>query len=136
MRISDWSSDVCSSDLVLLAAGEVARQQDVERIGGLEQQLAAEGVVVLVVVLVVGARAVAGAHVHPAVALALGGVHAERSRVTQGVVVAARHRSEEHTSELQSLMRTSYAVFCLKKQNIRILVTHLTMAEHTTEYHS
>src|SRR3546814_5317501 len=36
----------------------------------------------------------------------------------------ARHteyfRSEEHTSELQSLMRISYAVFCLKKKNIRI----------------
>src|SRR3546814_6577368 len=30
---------------------------------------------------------------------------------------AARTRSEEHTSELQSLMRTSYAVFCLKKKN-------------------
>src|SRR3546814_1553058 len=29
----------------------------------------------------------------------------------------ARRRSEEHTSELQSLMRTSYAVFCLKKKN-------------------
>src|SRR3546814_10068293 len=29
-----------------------------------------------------------------------------------------RDRSEEHTSELQSLMRTSYAVFCLKKKNI------------------
>src|SRR3546814_2429857 len=29
----------------------------------------------------------------------------------------ARHRSEEHTSELQSLMRSSYAVFCLKKKN-------------------
>src|SRR3546814_10797491 len=29
---------------------------------------------------------------------------------------AARHRSEEHTSELQSLMRISYAVFCLKKK--------------------
>src|SRR3546814_10103285 len=28
----------------------------------------------------------------------------------------ARHRSDEHTSELQSLMRTSYAVFCMKKQ--------------------
>src|SRR3546814_7233081 len=28
-----------------------------------------------------------------------------------------RHRSEEHTSELQSLMRISYAVFCLKKKN-------------------
>src|SRR3546814_437284 len=49
------------------------------------------GVVVLIVVLVVGARAVAGAHVHPAVALALGGVDAERGRVAQGVVVAARH---------------------------------------------
>src|SRR3546814_6002037 len=31
---------------------------------------------------------------------------------------AERHRSEEHTSELQSLMRNSYAVFCLKKKNI------------------
>src|SRR3546814_8433355 len=31
------------------------------------------------------------------------------------------HRSEEHTSELQSLMRISYAVFCLKKKNTRIL---------------
>src|SRR3546814_20165071 len=31
---------------------------------------------------------------------------------------AFRSRSEEHTSELQSLMRTSYAVFCLKKKNI------------------
>src|SRR3546814_6570728 len=30
---------------------------------------------------------------------------------------SARHRSEEHTSELQSLMRISYAVFCLKKKN-------------------
>src|SRR3546814_6887824 len=29
------------------------------------------------------------------------------------------HRSEEHTSELQSLMRISYAVFCLKKKNIK-----------------
>src|SRR3546814_2801875 len=36
-----------------------------------------------------------------------------------------RRRSEEHTSELQSLMRTSYAVFCLKKKNI-ITQHHLT----------
>src|SRR3546814_6084735 len=35
-------------------------------------------------------------------------------------------RSEEHTSELQSLMRNSYAVFCLKKKNENILVTPLT----------
>src|SRR3546814_1038775 len=31
-----------------------------------------------------------------------------------------RHRSEEHTSELQSLMRTSYAVFCLKKKTLQL----------------
>src|SRR3546814_6074837 len=34
------------------------------------------------------------------------------------VVVARKGRSEEHTSELQSLMRISYAVFCLKKKKI------------------
>src|SRR3546814_9225744 len=33
-------------------------------------------------------------------------------------------RSEEHTSELQSLMRISYAVFCLKKKNIQTSTTH------------
>src|SRR3546814_10276689 len=41
------------------------------------------------------------------------------SRMTQsrGVSSATSRRSEEHTSELQSLMRISYAVFCLKKKN-------------------
>src|SRR3546814_7256991 len=34
-----------------------------------------------------------------------------------GLIVPHRDRSEEHTSELQSLMRISYAVFCLKKKN-------------------
>src|SRR3546814_9988418 len=40
---------------------------------------------------------------------------------------AARRRSEEHTSELQSLMRISYAVFCLKKKNnsIVVLILHI-----------
>src|SRR3546814_8790920 len=33
-----------------------------------------------------------------------------------------RFRSEEHTSELQSLMRISYAVFCLKKKNLLIII--------------
>src|SRR3546814_10765150 len=41
------------------------------------------------------------------------------------VVAAIQHRSEEHTSELQSLMRTSYAVFCLKKKiNINHASSH------------
>src|SRR3546814_4289648 len=38
--------------------------------------------------------------------------------------VPASMRSEEHTSELQSLMRISYAVFCLKKKNIEPLINH------------
>src|SRR3546814_6570553 len=51
-----------------------------------------------------------------------GGLHAERARTRAGRSDAAaggreRPRSEEHTSELQSLMRISYAVFCLKKKN-------------------
>src|SRR3546814_9696186 len=37
-----------------------------------------------------------------------------------------RARSEEHTSELQSLMRISYAVFCLKKKNKTVTPTHTT----------
>src|SRR3546814_7406461 len=39
-------------------------------------------------------------------------------------------RSEEHTSELQSLMRISYAVFCLKKKNTR---SHKSMRQYTTK---
>src|SRR3546814_2504780 len=47
-------------------------------------------------------------------------------------------RSEEHTSELQSLMRISYAVFCLKKKNTTTKITrshhhtHLICSRHTT----
>src|SRR3546814_10568657 len=42
-------------------------------------------------------------------------------------------RSEEHTSELQSLMRISYAVFCLKKQNKRIPYIHVV--KHVARTH-
>src|SRR3546814_2203949 len=44
----------------------------------------------------------------------------------------AAYRSEEHTSELQSLMRISYAVFCLKKKNTSTITTNLI----TYNYHS
>src|SRR3546814_4956276 len=44
---------------------------------------------------------------------------AERGRGAEHVGLDALGRSEEHTSELQSLMRISYAVFCLKKKNIQ-----------------
>src|SRR3546814_6771281 len=46
--------------------------------------------------------------------------------------VGARLRSEEHTSELQSLMRISYAVFCLKKKNNNTTITPATQHKNTT----
>src|SRR3546814_9137836 len=58
-----------------------------------------------------------------------------RSRA-HGLSLAGRNfRSEEHTSELQSLMRISYAVFCLKKKNDlcteKILTQHTVNSQHT-----
>src|SRR3546814_1905093 len=56
--------------------------------------------------------------------------------VTRATVIAIVTRSEEHTSELQSLMRISYAVFCLKKktQHNRHLTTLLNMYNTTHIY--
>src|SRR3546814_8801360 len=46
----------------------------------------------------------------------------------------ARLRSEEHTSELQSLMRISYAVFCLKKNKINININSILLYHNLTVY--
>src|SRR3546814_4728994 len=55
--------------------------------------------------------------------LAQGAIAGRYNKITiQGG--AATRRSEEHTSELQSLMRISYAVFCLKKKNKKKKATH------------
>src|SRR3546814_6740584 len=106
MRISDWSSDVCSSDLppvcVLhllgiavdrllldsqdLPVGQFVVERDVDDRPGVRLETHRQFVVAPV------------AHIGDA-----------------GLGEQAR-RSEEHTSELQSLMRISYAVFCLKKK--------------------
>src|SRR3546814_6058561 len=57
---------------------------------------------------------------------------AQRQRVAQRVRQGAdADRSEEHTSELQSLMRISYAVFCLKKKNIQNTTNHKTTTINT-----
>src|SRR3546814_4660020 len=55
----------------------------------------------------------------------LPGEVADRAVIAEGIAVVRVkiHRSEEHTSELQSLMRTSYAVFCLKKKKTSKLQT-------------
>src|SRR3546814_4432247 len=53
----------------------------------------------------------------PGPPLTLGDGHRDRIETEKGVTdLALANRSEEHTSELQSLMRISYAVFCLKKK--------------------
>src|SRR3546814_5060394 len=100
MRISDWSSDVCSSDLG--PTGARAEQQDIAA--------AARGVVRIVLVATNGSEAYFVGH-------GSGFAVAPDKIVTNAhVVELTRERSEEHTSELPSLMRISYAVFCLKKK--------------------
>src|SRR3546814_7598891 len=110
MRISDWSSDVCSSDLVGHA---VARPVDVRQTRAANRHAPGdpETEQIRQSVPVDGKRAELerdGIDV---------GVH-EHGGDCSGSCVAVLfgQRSEEHTSELQSLMRTSYAVFCLQKK--------------------
>src|SRR3546814_6557923 len=50
------------------------------------------------------------------VLLVMGGKQQRHRALAQGLLYLVQKRSEEHTSELQSLMRISYAVFCLKKK--------------------
>src|SRR3546814_5462175 len=66
----------------------------------------------------------------------------DRFRGEKAVHLRHPHRSEEHTSELQSLMRISYAVFCLKKKNPhsapytnRHLITHRITVTQTGVLH-
>src|SRR3546814_4651083 len=99
MRISDWSSDVCSSDLVRHIApfGRSYRLSDVSR--GSTCRKPCDDIPRML------------CNLQPA-----------KWGETD------RKRSEEHTSELQSLMRISYAVFCLKKKktNHNDLISHNT----------
>src|SRR3546814_1515417 len=101
MRISDWSSDVCSSDLYGVTPDIMAVAKG---IGGgfplgacLATEKAAQGMTFGTHGSTYGGNPLAMAAVDP------------KKPPTSS-------RSEEHTSELQSLMRISYAVFCLKKK--------------------
>src|SRR3546814_2182704 len=117
MRISDWSSDVCSSDLWLIDGATPI--QDVGRVLGIEEHLHGDEYETLAGFLMDALRRVP----RRTDVVALGGYQFEvldvdTYRVDQVLVTRlASARSEEHTSELQSLMRISYAVFCLKKKN-------------------
>src|SRR3546814_5890113 len=106
MRISDWSSDVCSSDLLERGRDASFRVGEplVQDLRGAHDRIPARE------------AAVAGAD-----RVRLGHA-AQIAHQREGIGVADRdrvYRSEEHTSELQSLMRISYAVFCLKKKTIQ-----------------
>src|SRR3546814_7069312 len=99
MRISDWSSDVCSSDL-----------QKAQRNG---------------TALTYTHRASRFfASVRP---------HSPRARLRRSSLLPNPQRSEEHTSELQSLMRISYAVFCLKKKKKHKQLTTISRHKYTTK---
>src|SRR3546814_1919665 len=110
MRISDWSSDVCSSDL---AAG------DIVAIAGLADATVADTICAPEFAAPLEAQPIDP----PTLAMTfsvndspLAGQEGDKvtSRMIRDRLL--RERSEEHTSELQSLMRISYAVFCLKKK--------------------
>src|SRR3546814_6705764 len=113
MRISDWSSDVCSSDLFGRASGE----SDLGPVADWHQKVIDQVVEVNETVmdhyLDLGEKGLSGDELHDAFEQCL----REGHLVPVCFVSARSGRSEEHTSELQSLMRISYAVFCLKKKS-------------------
>src|SRR3546814_1842658 len=132
MRISDWSSDVCSSDLAAyrqpLGDGMDVGQH-VRFVRQLDQRVAvvarhrhhAARPVMLERAgqqpdVVRGERAGDGVAREPLVVLAFEG---EANRPVAVDQAAMGRRSEEHTSELQSLMRISYSVFCLQKKTTK-----------------
>src|SRR3546814_1980501 len=124
MRMSDWSSDVCDSELRLQHKGR--RRVRIKRSDHIEQEI-------VQCLLLFGAVTRAecqsqifrdlicrlpedgnGFGIDEAAAI-ISGCQVIRRRRDESEIVE-RNRSEEHTSELQSLMRISYAVFCLKKK--------------------
>src|SRR3546814_5791858 len=112
MRISDWSSDVCSSDLVGIAPHAVGRQHS-------GQPFECGGAIVEAGRIGVGQRLVdMQADMSGAPSVIKADVQQMRCQrqLRHDAGLIEKVRSEEHTSELQSLMRISYAVFCLKKK--------------------
>src|SRR3546814_5287722 len=131
MRISDWSSDLCSSDLSRSTPRSSESRASISPFDmpGLRLGLSRH-------CSVVTARPVPSTSIAPPSKIQsddLSGVWVSRAMEAATVSSLGRSylppqplRSEEHTSELQSLMRISYAVFCLKKKRIQISSTTST----------
>src|SRR3546814_1136856 len=120
MRISDWSSDVCSSDLEAeerrLAARDLADAFGLPIGNAVDfwteaSLFSAAGLDALVC----GPGNIAQAHTADEW-VSLSQLQDYAEAVRNIIANNSKIRSEEHTSELQSLMRISYAVFCLKKK--------------------
>src|SRR3546814_1632500 len=138
MRISDWSSDVCSSDLLALAGqrqpflhGGIDLLHGPRQLGLGRLDLAEHS----------GGRLPAAHLLHGGINARQAGLQLAIGRrpglVVDGIGQRRRGggqicRSEEHTSELQSLMRISYAVFCLKKKKQKS-ITILMYLSTTTQ---
>src|SRR3546814_4867604 len=104
MRISDWSSDVCSSDLVIAGTEE--------KFGGVDILVNNAAILAYGTIETTSLELWQKIQKINSDGYFLGchyGLEAMKKRPNGSIV-----RSEEPTSELQSLMRTSYAVFCLK----------------------
>src|SRR3546814_1272314 len=111
MRISDWSSDVCSSDL----RQTIMLIEEIEAHGKTDIQLQRAKEVAEAANLAKSRYIVGVSHeIRSPLNIISGYAQLIERNPTEHVEDAIR--SEEHTSELQSLMRISYAVFCLKKK--------------------
>src|SRR3546814_5725121 len=135
MRISDWSSDVCSSDLTERArqGGHTVKRSVIRKSqpayashkwakGQRFDRRHASNYRVIDSPRAYHLRPAPRGHQwvrsgNDAVLIAIG------SGIISAIIA---NRSEEHTSELQSLMRISYAVFCLKKKKIKTIKTSTT----------
>src|SRR3546814_9746025 len=126
MRISDWSSVVCSSDLAFeTVAGEAFVGEASRGISYIDEDLEVAPGRYLMEPMVLGRLLQAAAPQPGDMALDIGCATGYSTAVLAQLVQTVvglecdrtlMDRSEEHTSELQSLMRISYAVFCLKKK--------------------
>src|SRR3546814_2918284 len=132
MSISDWSSDVCSSDLALQnrtyvhrsarlagdASGQISFGQN--SIGAGSQSTELDHTLLTAPCRDLTIHKLPFAHLQLAPLI----LHNEGLRACYG------GRSEEHTSELQSLMRISYAVFCLKKKHQTNIIIQINMTQN------